>query len=231
MSSITTAATPWACTTLTACSTTRPCLRRWLRGAGCTVRNKRGCLRARPPAAASAAGGGVRVVRPWLLKSRATAACERLARQYMLGPSLLVAPVFSAESDVSYYVPAGRWTHLLTGQVIEGPGWRRETHGFMSLPLLVRPDTVLALGAHDDCPDYNYADGVTLRVYELSNGATATAVVPNLDGSTAATFVARREVQSITIERAGAAKAWRVEVGGNVVTAEAGTERVEVSVK
>jgi alpha-D-xyloside xylohydrolase len=57
----------------------------------------------------------------------------------MLGGSLLIAPVFSEDGTVDYYVPAGRWTNLLTGQVQEDPGWCRETHGFLSLPLMVRP--------------------------------------------------------------------------------------------
>jgi len=181
-------------------------------------------------AAVEAHEHGVPVLRAMLLEFPDDPACETLDRQYMLGPSLLVAPVFSAEGQVSYYVPAGRWTHLLSGQVIEGPGWQRETHGYMSLPLLVRPGTLLPWGAHDDRADYDYAEGVTLRLFELADGATATAVVPNLDGSPAATFTARREGQAITVERTGAAKAWRVEAGGEVVTAEAGTERVSAPI-
>ena len=63
----------------------------------------------------------------------------------MLGPDLLVAPVFDAAGDVSYYLPAGRWTRLLTGASVEGPGWRREHHDMTSLPLLVRPGATLRL--------------------------------------------------------------------------------------
>ena len=37
-------------------------------------------------------------------------ACAYLETQYMLGDSLLVAPVFAADGEVRYYVPAGRWT-------------------------------------------------------------------------------------------------------------------------
>ena len=36
----------------------------------------------------------------------------------MLGPDLLVAPVFSDEGDVTYYVPEGTWTHFLSGQTV-----------------------------------------------------------------------------------------------------------------
>src|SRR5579859_5479025 len=156
-------------------------------------------------AAVEASTRGLPVLRAMLLEFPDDPACETLDRQYMLGESLLVAPVFSGAGDVSYYVPAGRWTHLLSGQVVEGPGWRRETHGFMSLPLLVRPGTLLALGARDDRPDYDYAEGVELRLYELAEGATARAVVPALDGSAAATFFARREAGQIRLERDGVA--------------------------
>jgi alpha-D-xyloside xylohydrolase len=184
-------------------------------------------------AAMEAHARGVPVLRAMLLEFPDDPGSETLDRQYMLGERLLVAPVFSAEGDVSYYLPAGRWTHLLTGQVIEGPGWQRETHGYLSLPLLVRPNTLLAFGARDDRPDYDYADGVELRLYALADGATAAAVVPTVTGEVAATFVARRAGQAITVEREGAAKAWRVTVVGSdqVATAEAETARVVVTLK
>ena len=44
---------------------------------------------------------------------------------------------------------------------------RRRPHGFDSLPLLVRPGAVLPIGARDDRPDYDYADGVTLHLFGI----------------------------------------------------------------
>jgi len=41
-----------------------------------------------------------------------------------------------------------------------------EVHGFDSLPVFVRPGTVLPIGAQDDGPEYDYADGVALHLYE-----------------------------------------------------------------
>lgn len=52
--------------------------------------------------------------------------------------------------------------------------WVRERHGFDSVPLLVRPGAVIAEGAVEDRPDYDHADDVTLRVYELPDGARVT---------------------------------------------------------
>jgi hypothetical protein len=68
--------------------------------------------------------------------------CRHLDMQYMLGPALIVAPVFASNGEVSYYLPEGEWRHLLTGRVVQGAGWHTETHGYRSLPLWV----VLSVG-------------------------------------------------------------------------------------
>ena len=83
----------------------------------------------------------------------------------MLGADILVAPVFSATGDVEFYLPAGTWTNLLTGEEVAGGAWRRERHGFTSLPLYVRPGAVIPWGARSDRPDYDYLDGLRLRVF------------------------------------------------------------------
>ena len=95
---------------------------------------------------------------------------RQLDRQYMLGPNLLVAPVFDDEGDVEFYVPAGRWVGLLDGQVVDGPGWVRQRHDFHSLPLLVRPGSVIALGSRADRPDYDDAVAPTFEVFDLADG-------------------------------------------------------------
>jgi alpha-D-xyloside xylohydrolase len=145
----------------------------------------------------------------------------------MLGGDLLVAPVFTAAGDVSYYVPAGRWTHLLEGraggQVIEGPRWVREQHGFDSVPVLARPGSVIAMGRRDDRPDYDYLDGVTLRVYEPRDGARGTTSVPTTKGDVGAAFAVTRAGRELRVERSGAQAHWRVLlVGQHTVSASSG---------
>jgi alpha-D-xyloside xylohydrolase len=66
----------------------------------------------------------------------------------MLGPDLLVAPVFSEDGEVSYYVPEGDWTKLLTGETLRGGRWITEKHGVLSLPLLARSGSSFA-GVYD----------------------------------------------------------------------------------
>ncbi|TCO42272.1 alpha-D-xyloside xylohydrolase [Kribbella antiqua] len=83
---------------------------------------------------------GVPMMRPMILEFPEDPAAAYLDRQYMLGPDILVAPVMSVDGSVSFYLPAGTWTDLLSGSTLSGPGWVTQTHGFDSLPVLVRAD-------------------------------------------------------------------------------------------
>ncbi|HCR40538.1 MAG TPA: alpha-xylosidase, partial [Lachnospiraceae bacterium] len=53
----------------------------------------------------------------------------------------------------------------------------KEKHGYLSIPLLVREGSLVAIGAKDDDPVYDYADGVTLKAYELIENQPASTVV------------------------------------------------------
>ncbi|MFI6105519.1 alpha-xylosidase [Streptomyces sp. NPDC051310] len=152
-------------------------------------------------AAVEARGSGVPLMRPMLLEFPDDPACRTLDRQYMLGPDLLVAPVFTAEGEVEFYLPGGVWTHLLTGETVSGPGWRRERHGFDSLPLYVRPGAVLPLGADDRRPDGDWPEGLTLLVAPgAEDGRSVT--VPDRGGAPAATYTLRHDGDGVGDEHA-----------------------------
>jgi len=164
-------------------------------------------------------GSGWPVLRAMVLEFPDDPACTHLERQYMLGDDLLVAPVFTADGSVRYYVPEGTWTHLLTGEKVAGPRWVAEQHGFDSVPLLARPGSVIPIGAHDDGPEYDYAAGVTLRVFELEDGAEVSTVVTAADGAALATFTTTRSGRTIRVVasgsgEAGATEGWRVQLSG-----------------
>jgi alpha-D-xyloside xylohydrolase len=84
---------------------------------------------------------GIPVLRAMFLEFPDEPACSYMDRQYMLGPDLLVAPVFSEDGEVSYYLPEGEWKQLLTGETVKGGSWRTEKHGFLSMPLWLRAGT------------------------------------------------------------------------------------------
>ena len=132
------------------------------------------------------------VLRPMFLDFPEDRACDTLDRQYMFGDSLLVAPIFKENGEVQYYLPEGTWYNLITGADVSGGKWQKETHDYHSLPLMIRPNTVLALGNNDQKPDYDYADGVSLLVSAFDEGAEAKTEIPDLKGETVMTVTAKR---------------------------------------
>ncbi|XP_006458460.1 hypothetical protein AGABI2DRAFT_183497 [Agaricus bisporus var. bisporus H97] len=93
-----------------------------------------------------------------------------LDRQYMLGPSLLVAPVFNPPGEeTEYYLPAGLWTNLWNkNRVIEGPKWVKELVPINEIPIWVRQGTVLVLGpSGTGKPDYDYTNNLEVQAYNV----------------------------------------------------------------
>jgi alpha-D-xyloside xylohydrolase len=157
---------------------------------------------------------GTPVMRAMTLEFPGDPGCDTLDRQYMLGDNLLVAPVFTEDGWVDYYLPAGRWTHFLTGQVVEGGRWVREQHDVLSLPLLARPNCIISEGLVDIIPDYDYADGITFHVFELQDGADLSVEIPTLAGEVALTLKASRQGRRLEFKVSSDGKPWQVLLRG-----------------
>jgi alpha-D-xyloside xylohydrolase len=156
---------------------------------------------------------GIPVMRPMLLEFPDDRTAVTVDTQFLLGNRLLVAPVFRADGRADFYLPAGTWTHLLTGKQLDGPYWYTETYDFGSLPLFVRPGTVLPWGARDDRPDYDHADGVALRAFEVDRGAEIVVRVGD------AIYVVRRSGNTLIATAEGTDKPWRLQVGDRIAVA------------
>lgn len=151
---------------------------------------------------------GVPTMRAMVLEFPEDICAEDLDRQYMLGDSLLVAPVFRENGDVDYYLPAGKWTHLLTNEVKEGGRWLRENYDFFSLPLLARENSIIAIGADDQHPDYDYGKDLTLHVFELSGCASAK--ISDSKGGDMLCVTAKNEGGKVTLHFEGKAEGLKV---------------------
>lgn len=168
---------------------------------------------------------GTPVMRPMILEFPGDPAVAYLDRQYLLGPDLLVAPVFSPDGEVEYYLPEGDWVRLLTGETVTGGRWLKEHHEVDSLPLLVRPGGVIALGAREDRPDTDHLDGLTLVLNPPSQEA-ADAWEKRVDILTGhgpgVGFTVRKEGTDIVVESA-VVSGWGICLpGGERIAAENG---------
>jgi alpha-D-xyloside xylohydrolase len=65
--------------------------------------------------------------------------------QYMVGDSLLVAPLFAGEQERSVYLPRGTWYGLETGEVYEGGQVVQAAPGLERIPVFVREGAVLPM--------------------------------------------------------------------------------------
>ena len=108
---------------------------------------------------------GIPVMRPMILEFQNDPGARYLDMQYMLGESLLTAPVFHEDGTVNYYLPEGNWTDYFTGNSKEGGRWYTGQYDYFSLPFYVRENTLLPVGAQQDKPDYNYEKDVVIRYY------------------------------------------------------------------
>ncbi len=167
-----------------------------------------------------AAACGLPVLRPMQLEFPGDPAVAYLDRQYLLGPDLLVVPVFNAEGVADFYLPEGDWTDFWTGAVVEGGRWRRETHGFRSMPLYVREGAVIPMGSRADRPDYDYLDGVTLHVHPTRERGSRTVLVTNPDGAEAR-FDVSFEARAVTV-RSSLDAPWSLRVRGRESVARVG---------
>ncbi len=143
-------------------------------------------------AAQDAAEHGWPVLRAMVLEYPDDPACRYLDRQYMLGSSILVAPVFRDDGMAEYFLPAGRWTDLLTNRVVDGGGWRREKMNFMELPLFVKANSIIPMSGETQRPQWMVDQPLTLDVFEVDAPATLDARVAASDGKSAVFKVQRR---------------------------------------
>ncbi len=143
---------------------------------------------------------GISVMRSMVMEFMEDRNCSYLDKQYLFGESLLVAPVFNEDSIAEFYLPEGRWTDFFSNEVYVGGKWFKEDCGYLDIPLMVRPGSIIAIGNQEDGPEYDYADGVELRVYEPIDGVKTCASVSNMKTETELTVEIMKETNTILIK-------------------------------
>ena len=157
---------------------------------------------------------GIPVLRPMFMEFPDDRACEVLDRQYMLGDSLLVAPVFKESGDVEYYLPDGKWVNVLSEKVVEGGSWKKETYDYFGLPVLVRENSIIAVGSCDSRTDYEFGHGVEFWLSVFEDGGICETSVTDLSGKVVMNIKAVREADVIRLSVEGGNGNWSYKVLG-----------------
>ena len=72
-------------------------------------------------AALEAREKGIPMMRAMFVEFPDDPGCDYSGSSVMFGENFLVAPVFSDEGDVDYYLPEGIWTHFLLAKGLRRP--------------------------------------------------------------------------------------------------------------
>lgn len=142
---------------------------------------------------------GTPVMRPMVVEFPEDRNCAYLDKQYMLGDSLLAAPVFKANGEVEYYLPKGRWVHLLDHRCLEGEKWRKERYDYFSLPLFVRPDSIIVVGKCMKNTVYDYTDHIVIYIASLTDQAEIKREIVDVHGNKKAVITVTRKENKIFI--------------------------------
>ncbi|KAF1949693.1 hypothetical protein CC80DRAFT_579659 [Byssothecium circinans] len=100
-------------------------------------------------------------------------------REFMIGSSILAAPVFEEDGAGEVYLPPGRWFNFWNGEEEQGGRWVRAKYGFCETPLFIRERTVLVLGQGEGEGGFGYEwlkTGGEVRLYGVKEGNHATLV-------------------------------------------------------
>ncbi len=151
---------------------------------------------------------GIPMMRSMILEYPDDPNCRYLDKQYFLGESLLVAPIFNDRSKAHFYLPAGTWTDLLTGESVTSTDgkWVDETCSYLDIPLMVRQNSIVVTGKSNTRPDYDYFDAPTIGIYALQDGAEVHTFVPDQKGNPVMQLSASRKgnLVTVTVKASGA---------------------------
>ena len=124
--------------------------------------------------AARRAPSGIPLVRPLCFDSPKDRTTHHIDDEYLLGPDLLVAPVFKERGRRDVYLPEGEWYDFWSDERVIGRQWVGREVELDQMPIFVRAGAVLPLGPELSYSDEHPWDPLTLEAYPGPQGSRGT---------------------------------------------------------
>ena len=134
--------------------------------------------------------------------------------QYLLGSSLLVAPLFEEALERRVYLPPGSWIDYQTGREYAGARWHRIAAGPVPIVALVRDGAVIphvAVAQSTGAIDWT---NVELRVFSARGSRGATSGIFALPGDRLVTLEVPAGRRALATDPLAGRVQWRVTSGG-----------------
>ena len=136
--------------------------------------------------------------------------CLTLDTQYMLGDSLLCAPVLREDGISQFYVPQGTWSDICTGETYVGGKYYQKKCNFLEMPILAKPNSIVGFGNFNSNVVYDYVQDTEFKVYNLEDGKSATTKVYDSNANLVLVLTATRVGNTINLEYTQTEKSFKV---------------------
>ena len=168
---------------------------------------------------------GVPMMRAMVIDFADDMATHTVDTQYMLGDSLLVAPVFNEEGIADFYLPdCGKWTDIQTGEILEGGSWYEKKYDYFGLPLYARPNSIIPFGDFKRDVEYDYLTNTNFRIFGLEDGKTASRKIYDKEAKLVFEITAQRCENKINLSFTKTSSSFKAEFEGKTIEIPANSD-------
>jgi len=161
---------------------------------------------------------GIPMMRSMIIEFMEDPVCKYLDMQYMLGDSLLIAPVMDASGDVEFYLPDGSWTDIVTGHIYKGGQYVKRNCSYTEMPVLARENSIIPFGDFEKSVVYDYAADADFKIYQLQNGTSASIAVYDSEAGLEMELKAEKTDNQVTITYTPTQKTFTVTLAEEKIT-------------
>lgn len=174
---------------------------------------------------------GVPMMRAMVVDYSNDPACLTLDRQYMFGDNILVAPILNDQGTAEFYLPAGKWTDIISGEVLEGGRFCKKKYDYFGLPCLAKQNSIITYGDFKRGFEYDYLENAEFVIYEPEDGKEITAPIYDTNANKIFELKAVRRGDIVEVSFPRTEKPFTVKIaGGESATVSVGEEKAVINI-